>query len=895
MTLAATPLTLAEVSTPVAMLLGLLGVIVAVIAVVYLAAPVFQGIAWLLTNSGRAVVAVFRHLFRFIFGMAGDFVRAIGGVITSIVLVPLIIVNVIIGRWSAAGHYGRAFQDEIVGIGHGLYRFFIGHPAKFFLLGGLVEGIEQRIPQAVAQSPGADRPSARTGEFEGYTIVGSLQGGGSGGRLYVAEPDERKRAAFARAGRDVKQVVIKAFSLADGSSLPQIIRESRALEAAKKMGLILDHELTDARFFYVMEYIPGDSLTIVTKRLHAEGGPQGLGTRQLFPALGMISDLLAELDRYHKGGLWHKDVKPDNIIINQGRAHLVDLGLVTPLRSAMTLTTHGTEYFRDPELVRMALRGAKVNEVDGVKFDIYGVGAVLYSVIENSFPAHGGLSQITRSCPEALRWVVRRAMADLHNRYATSLEMLADLRTITAAPDPFMLKPADLPSVSGGGYVAPAAYVDEFAGVVPAPPPVAAARSPEPKQGFVFEVNAGVGTPTPTPTPPHAPAERRRPRISITDWWTGRYAAGDEANPGFSGFDPSRLGKDAERVAREAAAAAAAGMEHAARVIRGNAGATPVPPRGPGRSAQEQLAAAHDRVRRAQQRVAGRLSRGAFATSFHRSSRFSTRPNKGVAGAFFVFLTVMVAIPMALVVVTLNKQNNPASNGAQTVDFDPARAIQISTNTGQVTIPINSDGALAIGELSAASHGTHSSTVTEKRGGARISTDISELNKVGERVSDFFDRLRDRSAATSATATEPTPAPAPQPPADPVTTPAAPPGSAGSILILNLLPADVRAQEDPRVAAIVERLTRRGFAVRGAMPTDDDTELLASGKRVVELAQPDDADAASRVRAWLNNPATGVDAVLWIGVGKEPGAVMRRLVVRDSYDEQAVAAALAGR
>ena len=38
--------------------------------------------------------------------------------------------------------------------------------------------------------------------------------------------------------------------------------------------------------------------------------------------------------------------------LSDGRVQLVDLGLITPLASAMTLTTHGTEYFRDPELVR---------------------------------------------------------------------------------------------------------------------------------------------------------------------------------------------------------------------------------------------------------------------------------------------------------------------------------------------------------------------------------------------------------------------------------------------------------------------------------------------------------------------------------------------------------------
>ena len=36
----------------------------------------------------------------------------------------------------------------------------------------------------------------------------------------------------------------------------------------------------------------------------------------------------------------------------------------------MTLTTHGTEYFRDPELVRMAMAGKKVGEVAAERFDL---------------------------------------------------------------------------------------------------------------------------------------------------------------------------------------------------------------------------------------------------------------------------------------------------------------------------------------------------------------------------------------------------------------------------------------------------------------------------------------------------------------------------------------------
>lgn len=416
---------------------------------------------------GKLIIHVFTTLGAWI----GDVFRLIGAVIVSIVFVPLTVLNVAIGRWSASAHYGRAFTSECKTVGACLYRIAIGHPLRLIGLSGLTEGLEKRLPQAMADAPGSDRPSKRQGMFEGYTIVGSLQGGGSGGKLYIAEPDELKKAAFNRQGfHTVDRVVIKTFSLGDGSSLPQIVRESRALDAAKKMGLVLEHELNDERFYYVMRYVPGDSLTVVTQRMHASAEPAGLGNKGLAHAIGYATDLLEGLDVYHRGGLWHKDVKPDNLIVDReeeaalgrGRAHLVDFGLITPLRSAMTLTTHGTEYFRDPELVRQALRGVKVHQIDGARFDVYAAGAVLFSMIENSFPAHGGLSRVSKRCPEAVRWIIRRAMADYDKRYATAREMLDDLAVVTTAADPFAVKPADLPSVSGNPVAMPEYESDEF-------------------------------------------------------------------------------------------------------------------------------------------------------------------------------------------------------------------------------------------------------------------------------------------------------------------------------------------------------------------------------------------------------------------------------------------------
>ncbi|MEL7473686.1 MAG: hypothetical protein AAGK04_10250 [Planctomycetota bacterium] len=346
----------------------------------------FKGAGWLFT-----------HLFTFIGGELRDIFRFAGSVLLAPIFALFVVLNVMIGRWSAAGHFGKAFQSELSAAGTCLYRVAIGHPARLLLLSGVTEGIEQRLPQVLAEAPGRDQPSKRTGQFDGYKIIGSLKGGGSGGKLYVAEPDELKRAQLERAGeQDLDRVVIKAFSLDDGSSLPQIVRESRALDAAKKLGLVLEHRLDGGQFHYVMRYVPGDSLGVVTQNLHAISEGDGLRGGELQRGLTLVADLARTLDVYHRGGLWHKDVKPDNIICDENGAHLVDFGLVTPLRSAMTLTTHGTEYFRDPELVRMALKGAKVHEVDGARFDIYAAGAVLYSLIENSFPAHGGLILLTK-------------------------------------------------------------------------------------------------------------------------------------------------------------------------------------------------------------------------------------------------------------------------------------------------------------------------------------------------------------------------------------------------------------------------------------------------------------------------------------------------------------------
>jgi hypothetical protein len=409
-----------------------------------------QGMIWTLGGLGRGIAFLVGHTVRFVRDTVADAFRALGAGLTFLVLLPLALLNLLFLRWKSALHYGRALEDELVRLGRSAYRVVLGNPLHFIGLGILTEGLERRLPEVLARTPDGTAARAAEGRFEGYEVEGELPAGGSGARLYLARPSRERVERFLAAGHpDPGRVVIKAFSLQTGSTLPQIVRESRALEAARQLGLVLDHSLDEGAFHYVMPFVPGDGLDTVASRLHGSAPPAGLTDRQLRTVLGYVGDVLYSLEAFHRGGLWHKDIKPSNVIVSEGRAHLVDLGLVTPLASAMTLTTHGTEYFRDPEMVRQALRGVKVHEVNGVKFDVYSTGAVLYALVENSFPAQGSLSRLTKRCPDVVQWIVRRAMADLDRRYADAREMLVDIRTVLAAPDPWRLRPADLPSVSG--------------------------------------------------------------------------------------------------------------------------------------------------------------------------------------------------------------------------------------------------------------------------------------------------------------------------------------------------------------------------------------------------------------------------------------------------------------
>ncbi len=543
-------------------LLAILGIIagamLAVMVFVYVLIPVLKGAGWVTGKFFWVIGASVMHVFNYFAGTIRDVFRAIGAVPSAFVMAILAVGNVVIGRWSRSSYFANCMQKEIKTFGGCIYRVAFGHPLRLVGLHSMLEGIEQRVPAAMAEAPGPDKPSRRTGTFDGYEIVGSLPGGGSGGRLYVATPNIEKRGQIIKSQGDCPdRVVIKSFAVADGSSLPQIVRESRSLECAKSLGLILDHELTDERFFYIMPYVPGENLSAITRDLHTSIGNNDFCDDDLRRVLSYSGDVLNTLDTYHRGGLWHKDIKPENIIVSDdGHAHVVDLGLVTPLRSAMTLTTHGTEYFRDPEMVRMALKGVRVDEVDGTKFDIYAAGAVLFYMIENTFPSHGGLSSLTKRCPDAVKWIVRRAMTDYSKRYNSAEEMYLDIKAVATHPNMASMKPVDLPSLNGS---IDDSQAQDLHDVIAPPRPAAPVGTPGPAAVNASDwqdAHSNLNNQDYNPDPANAARQQRKKyRFRVMNWWTGAYAPID-AHPVGSPGSTSRSVREELRRARQEARSA---------------------------------------------------------------------------------------------------------------------------------------------------------------------------------------------------------------------------------------------------------------------------------------------------------------------------------------------------
>jgi serine/threonine protein kinase len=195
----------------------------------------------------------------------------------------------------------------------------------------------------------------------------------------------------------------------------------------------IEYGVEDCSPYLVMEYVDGESLG--QKLEHMRRIPEA-------DAVRIIAQVAQGLHKAHKMGLVHRDVKPDNILINaEGQAKLTDLGLVKELDTDLNLTRTGrglgTPHFMAPEQFRNAKNA-------DLRCDIYSLAATLYQMVTGELPfkgcgpldawmkkIHNDLApprQIVPTLSERVDWAIRRAMSpDPNQRPADCREFIEDL------------------------------------------------------------------------------------------------------------------------------------------------------------------------------------------------------------------------------------------------------------------------------------------------------------------------------------------------------------------------------------------------------------------------------------------------------------------------------------
>jgi tRNA A-37 threonylcarbamoyl transferase component Bud32 len=229
------------------------------------------------------------------------------------------------------------------------------------------KGVLEEPPQLDSSEVAGERASTAVGHRLGdYELVEEISRGGMG-VVYRAKRKDYKRTVALKMLLDQKR-----------SSRDDVVRFKHEAEAIARLShpnIVAIYDLNEAegQLFFAMEFIEGESLEdlLARKRPSAE------------KSLDMVLVLARALDYAHSEGIYHRDIKPGNIMIENdtGRIVLTDFGLAVKEEQSRRLTRSGfamgTPAYMAPEQCQAQASPAAFD----ARTDIYQLGAVLYEML----------------------------------------------------------------------------------------------------------------------------------------------------------------------------------------------------------------------------------------------------------------------------------------------------------------------------------------------------------------------------------------------------------------------------------------------------------------------------------------------------------------------------------
>jgi tRNA A-37 threonylcarbamoyl transferase component Bud32/predicted hydrocarbon binding protein len=272
-------------------------------------------------------------------------------------------------------------------------------------------------------------------------------GRGAMGQVFLAEDEAL--------GRNVAIKVMHPSRANDPAARRRFLRESRATAAVEHPHVVTIHQVGEYQGagafagapFIVMQYLAGDTL----RGHHAK-----LGRLPLREAVRIGREIAEGLAAAHRRGLIHRDIKPDNVILEGSarKVKIIDFGLARDLddtadaRVTQDGAVVGTPAYMSPERI-----GAR--EIDA-RSDLFGLGVILYELLADRLPFQGDsmmtvLAAIARGAPQPLGEVVADvppAVADLVMRLIAHdpADRPADAETVARALAAIERQLPDLPA-----------------------------------------------------------------------------------------------------------------------------------------------------------------------------------------------------------------------------------------------------------------------------------------------------------------------------------------------------------------------------------------------------------------------------------------------------------------
>ena len=242
--------------------------------------------------------------------------------------------------------------------------------------------------------------------------------------------------------RSVAIKVVHPELAAHASIVRRFLAEARTIARLRHPSIVAVHAAGTAQglLYYVMDEVEGESLR---QRLSREG------RLPLADVTRILADLAAALDAAGRAGVVHRDVKPENVLIESGsgRALLADFGIARAMVAEGASSTGqgvavGTPSYMSPEQ-------AAGEEVD-TRSDLYGLGVVAYEMLAGHPPFQGSnrvvvskhiaerpvpVERARTDCPRALAGAVMKALEKQPaERWQTGEEMRQAIAGERATP-----------------------------------------------------------------------------------------------------------------------------------------------------------------------------------------------------------------------------------------------------------------------------------------------------------------------------------------------------------------------------------------------------------------------------------------------------------------------------